>query len=69
MEFQEDRGSVDFCGETYDVMVFNISNTAGTVQTDIYVRIQDDRLVYIMAQYRDGNTESIKTAMDAFAEY
>lgn len=69
MEFQEDRGPVDFCGETYDVMVFNISNTAGTVQTDIYVRIQDDRLVYIMAQYLDGNTESINAAMDAFTEY
>ncbi len=69
MTFAEEKPSVTFCGKSYDVLVFEIKNPSGTVKSEMYVRLEGDRLIYFMMQYLDGKREVLEPALSAFTTY
>lgn len=65
-EFEEEKPSVTLCGKTYDVMAFNLYDY---LKMDLYIRKQDDRFIYIVTSYTNGNEAVVETALNALEAY
>ncbi|MCH5212136.1 MAG: hypothetical protein J1G06_03905 [Oscillospiraceae bacterium] len=64
-----DDETVDFNGEEYRDLIFDMEFSGVVVKTEMYIRKENDRLIYLMMQYRDGNRANLEPALNAFSQY
>lgn len=69
MVLVSDDKTVDFNGEKYRDLIFDMEFSGVVVKTEIYMRKENDRLIYLMLQYRNGNRANVEPALNAFSKY
>ena len=69
MTLASDDGTIDFNGEEYRNVIFDINQNGMTVKTELYLRKEGNRLIYLMLQYLDGNRANVEPALNAFSQY
>ncbi len=69
MIFEADYGNQTISGAQYKELIFDMITSGIHVKTEMYLRTVDDRIIYIVLQYAEGNRANAAPALNAFTSW